>query len=323
LRDIYEGEEITIYYLAAHKNRKARQEALQAKFGFTCSCRLCSLSLEQSQECDKRLDKIHKLDGLIGQGGLAGILSSPLRTLRYVDQQVQLYNEQGPDDAGLPRAFLDAAQIAIANGDLARGHVFVERAVFGWEMASGDDSTEVIKYRPLVQDPSRHELYGISMKWKTTVDEVPNGLKPADFEDWLWKRENSQRPGRLINLRNRTIFPGFIDLPSDKSIDLDSYESSDRVADPPRQHWCFLGEILDFTMLLRLQLEINDIDGKKVPIFFYTDGRGSELASAQVQKGYTVAILNAQRHAFMFDEPGIRHEDPQMIKVSTHANPYN
>jgi hypothetical protein len=76
-------------------------------------------------------------------------------------------------------------------------------------------------------------------------------------------------------------------------------------------------------MLLRLQLEINDIDGKKVPIFFYTDGRGSELASAQVQKGYTVAILNAQRHAFMFDEPGIRHEDPQMIKVSTHANPYN
>jgi hypothetical protein len=39
------------------------------------------------------------------------------------------------------------------------------------------------------------------------------------------------------------------------------------------------------------------------------------MAPGQVQKGYTVAILYAERHAFMFCEPGIRHEDPQMIKV--------
>ena len=81
---------------------------------------------EQSQENDKRLDEIYGLDSLIGQSGIEGILSSPPRTLRYVDQQVQLYNEQGLDDAGLPQAFLDAAQIAIANGDLARGRIFVE-----------------------------------------------------------------------------------------------------------------------------------------------------------------------------------------------------
>jgi hypothetical protein len=52
-----------------------------------------------------------------------------------------------------------------------------------------------------------------------------------------------------------------------------------------------------------------------IPLFFYTDGRGSELAPALVQKGYTVAILYAERHAFMSCEPGIRHEDPRMIKV--------
>ena len=39
------------------------------------------------------------------------------------------------------------------------------------------------------------------------------------------------------------------------------------------------------------------------------------MATAQVQKGYTVAILYAERHAFMFCEPSIRHEDPRMIKV--------
>jgi hypothetical protein len=64
-----------------------------------------------------------------------------------------------------------------------------------------------------------------------------------------------------------------------------------------------------------LQLDIQDMDGKKIPLFFYTDGRGSELPLSRIQKGYTVAILHAKRHAFQFCEPGIRHEDPSKIKV--------
>ncbi|KAL9127121.1 MAG: hypothetical protein Q9217_003947 [Psora testacea] len=315
LRDIYKGEEITIYYLRVHNNREARKEALQAKFGFICSCRLCSLSLEQSQESDRKLDEIYRLDSLIGRGGLEGILLSPLRSLRYVDQQVRLYNEQGPDDAGLPRAFFDAAQISIANGDLARGRIFAERAVSGWRTDLGGDSMEVIKHRTLARDPSKHELYGVSMKWRTTVDEAPRGLEPSDFEDWLWKREKPKQPGQLADLRSHATFPGFIDLPDENDVDLDFYESSDMVTYRPRRHWCFLGEIVDFATLLRLQMEIKDVDGRKIPLYFYTDDRGSELAPAQVQRGYTVAILYAQRHAFKFCEPGIRHEDPRMIKV--------
>jgi len=315
LRDIYKGEEITIYYLGVHKDREARNEALQAKFGFTCLCCLCSLPLEQSQESDRRLDEIHRLDGLIGRGGIVGITQSPLRSLCYVDQQVRLYTEQGPDDAGLPRAFLDAAQIAIANGDLARGRIFAERAVSGWLMVLGGDSMEVIEHRTLARDPSKHSLYGISMKWRTTVDEAPCGLELSDFEDWLWKREKPKPPGQLADLRSHETFPGFMDLPDENDVDLDFYESSDGVTCQPRRHWCFLGEIVDFATLLRLQMEIKDVDGRKIPLYFYTDSRGRELVPAQVQRGYTVAILYAQRHAFVFDEPGIRHEDPRMIKV--------
>jgi hypothetical protein len=315
LRDIYKGEEITIYYLGVHKNREARNKALQAKLGFICLCRLCSLPLEQSQESDRRLDEIYRLDGLIGRGGIEGILSSPLRSLCYVDQQVRLYNEQGPDDAGLSRAFLDAAQIAIANGDLARGRIFAERAVSGWWTALGGDSIEVIEHGTLARDPSKHKLYGISMKWRTIVDEAPRGLEPSDFEDWLWKREKPKHPGQLADLRSHATFPGFMDLPDEINVDLDFYESSDMVTYRPRRHWCFLGEIVDFATLLRLQMEIKDVDGREIPLYFYTDGRGNELAPAQVQKGYTVAILYAQRHAFVYGEPGIRHEDPQMIKV--------
>ncbi|OCK83190.1 SET domain-containing protein 5 [Lepidopterella palustris CBS 459.81] len=307
LRDIEQGEEITICYLAILKNRKARQEAFQIKFGCTCSCRLCSLPSEQSQESDKRLDEIHRLENLIGERGMLGILSTPLRILRYVDQQVQLYNEQGPGDAGLPRAFFDAAQIAIANGDLARGRIFLEKAIFGWQTALGSDSTEVAEYGVLAKDPSKHDLYGSSMAWRTALNEVPCGLEPGAFEDWLWKREKQQCSGRQVDLRTRTTFPRFVDLPDENTFDLDFYESS---TCRPRWHWCFLAEIVHSTTLLRMRMEIKDMDGRSLPLFFYTDGRGSELPPAQVRSGYTVAILYAQRHAFAFDDPGIRHEDP-------------
>jgi hypothetical protein len=131
IQDIDEGEEITIYYLGVLNNRKTRQETLKRKFAFTCSCRLCSLPLDQSRESDRRLNEIVKLDDAIGRDGLVGIASIPLQKLRYVERQIFLYNEHGPDDVGLPRAFFDVTQIAIANGDLARARVFAERAVRG------------------------------------------------------------------------------------------------------------------------------------------------------------------------------------------------
>jgi hypothetical protein len=315
LRDINKGEEITITYLGPLKNRKARQQALQERFGFTCLCRLCSLPPEQSQESDKRLEEIHRLDGVIDQLGTEGILVSPLRTLRYFDQQVRLYNEQGREDVGFAQAFVNAAQLVIANSDLARGHIFAERAASIWKTTVGSDSTQAIKHGALAQDPSKYELYGVSMKWKTKVDEAPQGLEPSDFEDWLWRREKPKALGQLANLRSRATFPGFINLPDENDVDPEFYKRSNTGTYRPRRHWCFLGEIVDFATLLRLQMEIKDVDGTTIPLYFYTDGRGSELVPAQVQKGYTVAILYAERHAFMSFELGIRHEDPRMIKV--------
>jgi hypothetical protein len=315
LRDIEKGEEITIYYLGVLNSRKDRQEALRRKFAFTCSCRLCSLPPDQSQESDRRLDEILKLDSLIGGDGLVGILSAPLQKLRYINQQVRLYNEQGPDDNGLPRAFLDAAQIAIANGDLARARIFVERAVLGWTILEGDDSPNVLQYKALTQDPSKHELYGMSMKWKTVVDDIPQGLDPKELDDWLWRREKLKRPGQPADFRNRATFPGFDDLPDENDVSPEFYASSDGFTYRPRRHWLFLAEIVDFGTLVRLQMGIKDIDGRTIPLFFYTDGRGSELAPAQVRKGYTAAILYAQRHTFMTSERGIRHDQPTNIKV--------
>ncbi len=205
LREIDKGDEITITYLSPLKNRTARQKALQEKFGFTCSCHLCSLPPEQSQESDRRLEEIHRLDGVIDQLGTEGILVSPLRTLRYFDQQVRLYNEQGREDVGFAQALVNAAQLAIANSDLARGRIFAERAASVWKMTLGGDSAEAIKHGALAQDPSRYKLCGISIKWKTNVYEALQGLESSDFEDWLWRREKPKKHGQLADFRNRDV----------------------------------------------------------------------------------------------------------------------
>ncbi|TVY37547.1 SET domain-containing protein, partial [Lachnellula occidentalis] len=160
LRDINEGEEITITYIVPLKNRTARQKALQEKFGFTCLCRLCFLPLKQSQESDRRFEEIHRLDGAIDQLGTEGILVSPLRTLRYFDPT-------GREDVGFAQALVNAAQLVIANSDLARGRIFSERAASVWKTTLGSDSTQAIKHGALAQNPSKYELFGISMKWKT------------------------------------------------------------------------------------------------------------------------------------------------------------
>jgi hypothetical protein len=67
---------------------------------------------------------------------------------------------------------------------------------------------------------------------------------------------------------------------------------------------------VDFTTLHHLEMETKDVDGGKIPLHFYTDGRGSELAPAQVRSGYIVVILYVKRHVFKFRAPGIRYEDP-------------
>ena len=59
---------------------------------------------------------------------------------------------------------------------------------------------EVIECGTLVRDPSKHKLYGISMKWRTTVCEAPRGLESSDFEDWLWK--DDQGTTTIANLYN-------------------------------------------------------------------------------------------------------------------------
>jgi hypothetical protein len=315
LRNIAKGEEITIYYLGSHSSRAVRQERLHKKFGFLCVCRLCSLSVEQSQKSDKRLERIDTLDDLISEA--AQCMSLTLQTLRYTDELVHLYEEQDSANSALARTYWDAAQIAAFNGDLARGSIFAKNAVNAWTTAYGSDSKEIHEYGALAQDLTKLGIYGRSMDWKSSVSDIPHELGPEDFEDWLWRRVDPVTRTRVDSLTSRgacELFLRFDDLPS-RDGDHPYYPAQLTSAHQTHRHWCFLGEIVDVTMLRHLQLELKDVNEKAIPLQFYTEERGSELEATRVRKGNTVAVLYAQRHRFIYGNPGIRHEDPRMLKV--------
>lgn len=122
-------------------------------------------------------------------------------------------------------------------------------------------------------------------------------------------------PAQLANLRNLTTFPSFESAPGENDIPPDYYEQNETGVFVPNRHWCFLGEIKDLASFIRLHMEVEDVNGQRIPIFFHTDDRGAELPPMLVQKGYTVAILYAQSHWFMSGDIGIRHEAPDLIKV--------
>jgi hypothetical protein len=312
LRDIPEGEEITVYYLGLDASRKIRQQRLQDKFGFLCSCRMCSLNTAESEKSDRRLKRIDLLDDLIGKQGMAENFSQGM--LRHVDELVQLYNKQGPGDAGLSRAYIDAAQVAIANGDLARGRAFAEMAVEVYRTAHGSDSDEVLQYTPMAQNPASHPIFGISKHWTTSPGEVSLQPDSDGYEDWLWRREPRNMPpqlGEITSLRNREIFPSFSDL-SESNMSFYSYSEE---TEEPGRHWCFLGEITGSATMHHLELEMKDVDEKSLPLHFNTDSLGRELRGDQIRTGYTVAVLYAKRHRFTFGDPGIKHVNPELLKV--------
>jgi translation initiation factor 1 (eIF-1/SUI1) len=188
VRDIEKGEEITISYLQSFENRQARQEQLQDNFKFTCACGLCSLPPDQSKVIDSNLDRIHEIDGFIAEGGVEGLVLDPQQMLSYVDEQARIWSGMQPNAVGLARAYPDAFELAIANGDLARARTFAERLVPLYLITLGDDSADAIQYSNLVKDPTKSQYYGMSMKWRTAWDDVPRGLESKQFEDWLWRR---------------------------------------------------------------------------------------------------------------------------------------
>jgi hypothetical protein len=182
LRDIEEGQEITISYLGSMMEYAERQRSLKRSFFFDCRCELCSIPVARRKESDVRLKKIQLIDDALGY--LNDAMSDYKGGLHLVHTIFRLFKEEGQWDASVPRAYYDAFQIAIANGDETRARIFAERAYAARVVVEGDDSPEAVRLAQLVDKPTQHRLYGLFVDNPEEV-EIPQGLDESTFEDWL------------------------------------------------------------------------------------------------------------------------------------------
>ncbi|TGO69546.1 hypothetical protein BELL_0767g00010 [Botrytis elliptica] len=313
LKDIPKNDEITINYLGLFKSRRVRRASLQRNFGFDCSCGLCSLPENESKKSDRQLSEIPRLSAFIFGRIAASRCGRLLRELREFDQLVRLYNEQETGVADMGRLYVAIAERVLEHSDLARGKVFAEMAISNFKIVYGSDCMEIQKWGYLVDNPTAYELFGHSKAWKTTVDEIPTGSSPENFEAWLWKREQARFVEQIVDFRSRAIFPPTINLPFTSNSDY--YETNENHFFRARNHWCFFGEITHTTKFGKSTLAVKDVDGKEVKLAFKTEERGRELPPNRVKVGHTVAIINANPHEFSVEDEnyggkiGILHDD--------------
>lgn len=123
--------------------------------------------------------------------------------------------------------------------------------------------------------------------------------------------KNKEEPQSL--LRNDINFPTFDDLPNEHEVDLNYYDETS-VGFEASQHWCFLGEIVDFIGFGRIVLHVKDKVGRVIVIALYTDDNGRGIVP-QIKKGYTVAVLYGEQHYFLDMSVGIRVEEASNIKI--------
>ncbi|EPE24556.1 SET [Glarea lozoyensis ATCC 20868] len=184
------GEEITITYDHGGPSN-SRQAQLKGAFGFDCSCHQCLLPPAELHDSDLRREQIQSLDDLIGEP--TRIMATPDCSLKACFLMLQLLEAEFKGNAVtlIGRVYYDAFQICIIHGDQARASIFAQRATKYRVICEGEDSPETINIKSLMKTPTQHASYGASTKWRTAKGLVPKGLDPDDFENWLWREQNS------------------------------------------------------------------------------------------------------------------------------------
>ncbi|KAK8128153.1 SET domain-containing protein 5 [Apiospora sp. TS-2023a] len=185
-RDIAAGEEITLTYLPALFPWAERQTILKDHFGFKCACATCAIPPGEKRDAsDRRRKEINELDEKVGDG--KRIVKNAEEMLHDAWRKLKLLREEGITDAWVSRAWHDAFQIAIANGDQARAKVFAERDYEATVACEGNDSPEAAQTMQWVKSPKAHPLYSGKLQWKQGVDKIPKDLSDEEFEKWLFR----------------------------------------------------------------------------------------------------------------------------------------
>jgi len=189
LKDISQGEEITINYTITAAPYAERQAILQTQFGFSCDCQLCLMPEAERRATEERHAEIMKLDNFLGN--FRELMKDPPGALENAYTLLKLLEIDGKDGDRISRVYYDAFQLVLAYGDLARAKTFAEKAYEAGQFDSNSDDPLAQRLKSYINDPKQHSAYGLGLPkiWKTTVGMIPKNLYSEAFEMWLWRQD--------------------------------------------------------------------------------------------------------------------------------------
>ncbi|KAK0631394.1 hypothetical protein B0T14DRAFT_532178 [Immersiella caudata] len=186
VEDIKPGEEITITYMANTPTFSMRQNHLKDTFGFTCTCKLCSMSRSRRKISDHSLDRMLDIESENEERVRWG--RSPLAMLHALREGLRLVEKEELGITTLARLYRDVVDILLANADVARASVFAKKERALRVVMEGEDGTRTTELKGVMERPRDNMRFGYrSWDWLSDVSEVPKGLEEEAFESWLWR----------------------------------------------------------------------------------------------------------------------------------------
>ncbi|KAF5350822.1 hypothetical protein D9757_013544 [Collybiopsis confluens] len=169
LKNIGKGQELLTTYTDTKKSRDDRRAYLRHQYSFHCTCNVCSLADDESQQSDKRLMTMSELHGRFVTWGSGAIDGE--EAIGFVKRIWEVGDEEGYwSERG--RLAADAAWVAAAHQDAASLQAWAKVAEewFGYEV--GVDSVQVEEMRAVQARPESHTAWGnrLAMRVPTPYD---------------------------------------------------------------------------------------------------------------------------------------------------------
>ncbi|CAG8974815.1 hypothetical protein HYALB_00000429 [Hymenoscyphus albidus] len=184
IRQISAGEEITLAYHYGGPS-EYRKEILKERFGFDCTCSICTLPPSEQKASDDRHVLAQTLDAQIGDAKT--VRFNPTKVLQHCKALMRIYEEEDFKDDRLARLCYDVFQVCNMHSDRARAAYWAKKYCDAKKRTGGKDSVAFLEMKPFVKKPERHDCFGVTSDWKSDLKEIPKERSGEVWEKWLWR----------------------------------------------------------------------------------------------------------------------------------------
>ncbi|KAF1986995.1 SET domain-containing protein [Aulographum hederae CBS 113979] len=168
IRDVQEGEEVTLNYLQeVGMVRNARREKLSKGYGFECGCPACDLGMERGRVGEKRRVEMQRTLGEYARGvgeGQPGGVGEKEKELRTFEAFIEMFEGEGIAGRELAAMYFESSRLhkALGNHDealrCADKGLFIDEDCLGTDHAiyqTGRETVEALRSLAVSEGPLR------------------------------------------------------------------------------------------------------------------------------------------------------------------------